>query len=190
VAGAAGGAVGSVRSPGSEAAAGAAAPERSDAGTATEMPSQRADRGASEAIVRKSRTASGPGVTVRAAEVAALQRWFARVWPAIALGGGEIGEVGAVEAIARELFRPALAAVTGVLLASSPVLPTSGGPLPLDGRQGAAGGSRSAPGSPTPVPAGGEGGGVVYLIAIAALLGLLGFTVWREFRVALHPRLR
>jgi hypothetical protein len=120
--------------------------------------------------------------------VVALQRWLARVWPAIALGGGEIGGGGAVEAIARDLFGPALAAIGGVLLASSPIFPTSGD-LPLGGRHGVAGASRSAPGQPL-VPAAGDGGGTLYLIAIVGLLVLLGFTVWREFRIALHPRLR
>lgn len=158
-------------------------PERSGNGAAM-APQHRADQDASEAIVRRSRTASSPPVAVRAAEVAALQRWLARVWPAIALGGGEISRVGAVEVIAGGLFPPALAAIAGVLLASSPVPLTSGDP-PLGGDQGVAGASRSAPA--LPAPAAGEGGGIVYLIAIAGLLALLGFTVWREFRVALHP---
>lgn len=158
--------------------------ERSGNGPAM-APQHRADQDASEAIVRRSRTTSSPPVAVRAAEVAALQRWLARVWPAIALGGGEISRVGAVEVIAGDLFRPALAAIAGVLLASSPVPLTSGDP-PLGGDQGVAGASRSAP---PPAPVAGEGGGIVYLIAIAGLLALLGFTVWREFRIALHPGL-
>jgi hypothetical protein len=91
-----------------------------------------------------------------------------------------------VEVIAGDLFRPALAAITGVLLASSPIPQASGDSL-LDGDHGVAGASRSAP---PPVPVAGDGGGIVYLIAIVGLLGLLAFTVWREFRIALHPGLR
>lgn len=88
------------------------------------------------------------------------------------------------------LLPPALAAVTGVLLASSPILPTSG-EGPFAGHQGVAGASRSAPSAPNPAPAPSvaEGGSVFYLIAIAGLLALLAFTVWREFRIALHPGL-
>lgn len=188
VAGAAPGVVGSVTGVGNKAANGTATYERSG-GAPAAASQHRADRGASEASVPRSRTGSSPPVAVRAAEVAALQRWLARVWPAIALGGGEISGVGMVETIAGDLFRPALAAITGVLLASSPILPTSGDPLPLSGHQGVAGASRSAP-APPPVPATGDGGGIVYLIAIAGLLALLAFTVWREFRIALHPGLR
>lgn len=156
--------------------------------TPAAAPQHRADRGAGEAIVPLRRTASGPPVAVRAAEVAALQRWLARIWPAVALGGGGAGGAGVVEAVAADLLRPVLTAVTGLLLASSPVIPSSGD-ASLAGHQGVAGASRSAP-APSPPAAADDGGKIVYLIAIAGLLGLLGFTVWREFRLALHPRLR
>lgn len=188
VAGAAQGTADSVTSVGNEAASGAATtPERSDDGAAM-APQHRADRGASEAIVRRGRTASSnPPVAVRAAEVAALQRWLARVWPAVALGGSGVSGAGVVELIAGDLFGSALAAVAGLLPASSPVLPASGD-APLAGHHGVAGASRSAP-NPAPAPAAAEGGSVLYLIAIAGLLALLAFTVWREFRIALHPGL-
>jgi hypothetical protein len=186
VAGAAQGAADSVTRVGNEAAGRAATTsERSADGPAT-APQHRVDQGAGEAIVRRSRTASSPPVAVRAAEVAALQRWLARVWPAIALGGGGAGGVGVVGAIAGGLFRPALAAIAGMLLASSPI-PLASGDSTLGGEHGVAGASRSAPAL---VPDAGDGGGIVYLIAIAGLLGLLVFTVWREFRMALHPGLR
>lgn len=187
MAGAAQGAVGSVTGVGNKAANGTATYERSG-GAPAAAPQHRADAGANEAIVPERRTASSPPVAIRAAEVAALQRWFAQVWPAIALGGGEISRLGAVEAIVAALFQPALAAITGVLLASLPVLPTSGD-APLTGHHGVAGASRSGS-APSPAPAAADGGGVLYLIAIAGLLALLAFTVWREFRIALHPRLR
>lgn len=91
-----------------------------------------------------------------------------------------------VGAIAEDLFRPALAAVAGLLLVSSPISQT-GGDLPITGDPAAPGTSRSAP-AHAPVAA--DGGKIVYLIAIAALTALLAFTVWREFQAALHPGAR
>ncbi len=148
----------------------------------------RAERGAGEAIAPRNRTASGSPVAVTAGEVASLQRWLARVWPAVALGVGGASGAGIVEVIAGDLFRPTLAVVTGLLLASSPVFPASGD-APLTGQHGVAGASRAAP-APAHLPAAGDGGGIVYLIAITGLLALLAFTVWREFRMALPHGLR
>jgi hypothetical protein len=93
-----------------------------------------------------------------------------------------------IAAITREvlpggLSRPALAAVTGLLLASSS-LPQANDDPPPAGSPAATNSPRSDPG---PLPIGGDGGNVLYLIAIVGLLGLLAFTVWKEFRVALHP---
>jgi hypothetical protein len=184
IAGAAQGAVDSVTRVGNEAASGATTSEHGAEAPAT-APLHRVDRGASEAIVRERRKASSPLVAVRAAEVAALQRWLARVWPAISLGGSGVIGPGVVGVIAGGLFRPALAAVTGVLVASSPILPTSGD-APLAEHHGVAGASRSAP-NPAPTPAAAEGGSVFYLIVMAGLLALLAFTVWREFQISLHP---
>ncbi len=187
VGGAAQNVVDSVTRAGNEAASGTAAtPERSD-GAAAAATQHRVDRTASEAIVRRTPTASSPPV-VSAAEVAALQRWLARVWPAVALDDGGVSGGGVVGAIAADLFRPALVAVTGLLLAGSPILPTSGDP-PLVGHHGVAGASRSSVPNPAPAPSAADGGSVVYLIVIAGLLGLLAFTVWREFRIALRPGL-
>lgn len=188
MAGAAQGAVDLVTGTGSEAARGAATPEPGDDGPAM-APQHRADAdadaGAGKAIVRESRTALNPPVAVRAAEVAALQRWLARVWPAVALGGSGVNGAGVVEVIAGDLLRPALTAVTGLLRVSSPIFPTGGDPAPA-GHQGVAGASRSAPASPVTT----DGGSVLYLIVVAGLLALLAVTVWREFWIALHPRLR
>lgn len=193
VAGAARETVDSVIGVGNEASGGAAPTERSKADTATPARQGGAPRaseaGASEAVVRERRSAPSSAVAVRAAEPAALQRWLARVWPAVALGDGGIGGLdAALAAITERVFRPALAAFTGLQLVSSPLLSPAGDP-PFGGGQGVAGASRSAP-VPPPVPSAGDGGGIGYLLAIAGLLGLLGFTVWREFRLALHPNLR
>jgi len=180
--------VDSVANVGNEAASRAATTsERSDDGGAA-APQHRDEAGASEAVVRERRQASSPPLAIRAAEVAAWQRWLARVWPAIPLGGSGVIGIGID---AGDLFRPALAVVTGLLLASSPILPTSGdvpasGDVPLAGHHGVAGISRATP-NPPPAPVAAEGGRVLYLIAMAALLALLAFTVWREFRIALHP---
>lgn len=172
------------RVPRTEASDGVPRTEASEDGPAAAL--QRGGAGGgSEAIARERRTASGAGVAVRAAEVAALQRWLARVWPAVALDGGGVDGLAVARAIAGGLLPPGLAAVTGLLLASSPVLPASGD-APLAGDQGVAGASRSSA-VPSPPPSAADVVKAAYLIAIAALLGLLAFTVWREFRVALHP---
>lgn len=190
------GAAGSVRSTvdsvtgvGSEAVNARATSEHSgDVPAAVAQDGGRANANADEVPIRERRTGASPPVAVRPAEVAAFQRWLARVWPAVALGGIWGGEVGEVEVLAGAMLRPALAAVTGLLLASSPILPASGD-APLAGQQGVAGASRSAPAS-SPSPTVVEGGWkLVFLIAIGVLLALLAFTVWREFRAALHPGL-
>lgn len=182
VAGAAHSVVDSVASVGNKAAPRPASSERSDEVPAAALP-YRVEGSASEALVRERRRAS-PSVAVKAAKVAVLQRWLARVWPAIALGGGGAGD-GVAGMIAGELFHPALVAATAMLFASSPILPASGD-APLAGHHGVAGASRSAP-DQAPAPAVAEGGSVLYMILMAGLLALLAFTVWREFRVALHP---
>jgi hypothetical protein len=187
VGGAAQSVVDSVTSTGNEAASRAATSERNNAPPAT-APSHRLERGASEAATRERRKASSPPLAVRPAEVAALQRWLAYVWPAVPLGGSGVIGAGVAGVVAEDLFGPALAAVTGVLLASSPILAASGD-APLAGHHGVAGASRSAP-HPAPVPAAAEGGNVLYMIAMVGLLAVLAFTVWREFRIALHPGVR
>jgi hypothetical protein len=186
VAGDARGTIDSVAGTGSEAADGVPRIEQaSDDGPAAVVQPGGAG-GGSEANVRERRTASSAATAVRAAEVAPLQRWLARVWPAVALDGGGVNGLAVAGAIAGGLLPPGLAAaVTGLLLASSPILPASGD-APLAGDQGVAGASRSSP-VPSPPPSAADVAKAAYLIAIAALLGLLGFTVWREFRVALHP---
>jgi hypothetical protein len=187
VAGAASGTVDSIVNRGSDAANGAATAERSDdRPVALAQKDGAASGSGSAAPLRKRRTASSPPFAVRAAEVAALQRWLARVWPAVSLGGGGISGAPAVDEIAGDVFRPVLAVVSGLLLASSP-FPTSGEGS-LAARHGVAGASQSSP-APFPQPTADDGVKVVYLIAIAGLLALLAFTVWREFRIALHPGL-
>lgn len=183
LAGTARGAADSVIESGSEALNRVAPAERGGASTAAP---RSGGAGVSQgAVGRERRTASSSQVVVRATGVAAL-RWLARIWPAVALGGDGSGGARAVSIVAGGLVRPALAAVAGLLLASSPILPTSVD-APLAGHHGVAGASRSAP-NPAPLPA--EGGSFLYLIAMAVLLALLAFTVWREFRIALHPGLR
>lgn len=122
---------------------------------------------------------------IRAAREAPLRQWFAYVWPAIALGGGPIGERGWVaDAIGSELFRPvatgiarflsaaagsAARAAVGSTLASPPVAHEPQPALPE-----------------TPAPAG--GGGIAYFLFLAALLAVLAYTIWSEFRTALRTR--
>ena len=189
MAGAAQSVVHSVAGVGEKAPSRAASSERSDEAPAGSARAALPDRvegsaGGAQALVREPRKSSSPSVAVRPAKAAVLQRWLARVWPAIALGGGGAGD-GVAGMIAGELFRPALVAATAMLLASSPILPASGD-APLAGHHGAVGASRSAP-DQAPAPAVAEGGSVLYMIVMAGLLALLAFTVWREFHVALHP---
>jgi hypothetical protein len=120
--------------------------------------------------------------------VAAARRWLARVWPGIALGGDGSGESGTVGVTAEpgEVFRSALAAIGALLLTSSATPEVGGGdsPSPLAGHPA---GGAAAQSAPTRAPDTPDGGEIFYLIAIAGLLALLAFTVWRELRVALRP---
>lgn len=72
---------------------------------------------------------------------------------------------------------------------SSPIFGADGDPLLSGDPTGTATSQREAAPSPSPGPFASvaEGGKLVYLLAIIGLLGLLVFTVWREFRTALHP---
>jgi len=141
------------------------------------IPSINAESGA-----RSSAPTSSAPPSIRAARVAALQRWFAYIWPAIPLGGGT-GRASAVAAISRNLLRPAVAAAARTL-----ILTLSNTPLPVDspfaGDTGAANSRHpSLPASPTAE----DGKKILYLVAFAALLALLAFTIWREFQSALRP---
>jgi hypothetical protein len=184
IAGVARGAIGSVAGAGSEVAAEVATPRRDD-GSALVAPSGRdpaAD--ARRATIRGNGNHVGAPISVRVAEVAALRRWLARVWPAIALGAD--GSVGArvVGAVAGDLLQPAIAALTRLPL-ESPLAPSlSSVDSPLGGSSGPVTASEPSTAS---VPAPGEGGNLLYLLPIAGLLALLAFTVWREFDAALRP---
>lgn len=79
--------VGSVTSTGKETTQQVAASARND-GSRVSTPPNGPDAGASEATLRAIGTPSSAPPSITAAEVAALQRWFARVWPAVPLGGG------------------------------------------------------------------------------------------------------
>jgi hypothetical protein len=124
---------------------------------------------------------SSPPPSIRAARAAPLQRWLAYVWPAIRLGGGA-GRASPVVAIAEGLLRPAAALAQKLALALSHARRPIG--LPLAGGPGSAN-PRHAP-LPT-IPPVGDRSKTLYLIALAALMALLAFTVWREFRSALRP---
>ena len=178
------GAVGSVAGAGSEALPGAVTPEGSDGNRTSLTPGAPGDpRGSATGAVSRGRSGTGDApISVRAAEVAPLQRWLARVWPAIALGGdGSAGNVD-LGVMARDLFRPTVAAATALLTAPAAALEL--GDSAVAGRS-ASTAEPQPPSGPFPVPS--AGGKVLYLLALAALLVLMGFTVWREFHVALKP---
>lgn len=156
----------------------------------TSLPQSRPSAGASSARVRATRAASSSPPSIKPAEVAALQHWIASIGPAIALEGGESarGWIAAlIDGGLEGVFRPALAAVAPlqslVSPDSRPVVdspPGAGVPATSTGSQ---------PAAPIAPPSA-SGPELIYLLAIAALLGLLAFTVWRELRHAIHPHLR
>jgi hypothetical protein len=125
-------------------------------------------------------------ISIAAAEVAALQRWFAHVWPAIALGGAGSVYDWVPAAIGESLLRRALAGIAQSLFAvPSLARAISDSPSVESG---------SAQDSPlrafTNAAALVSWKTIVYVFALAALLALLAFTVWREFRSALRPGVR
>lgn len=115
----------------------------------------------------------------------ALQRWLAHVWPGIALIGGDAGGGAVAEAIEAGLLDPA-AATVGELLLATVSATTTAGDSPLATLPPAARdrytdllGAMST-----------DWKKILYRIALAVLLALLAFTVWKEFKDALRPRLR
>jgi hypothetical protein len=126
-------------------------------------------------------------LSVRPADVAAVRRWIARIWPGVPLGGGSDGG-GILTAVGTELLRPAITAVARSLLAVAGVARAVGdggaSPVGTPAKPSAPHGFLSNVASPTTWTQ------IPYLVAIAALLALLAFTIWREFRSALHPHPR
>jgi hypothetical protein len=120
--------------------------------------------------------------------VAALQRWFARVWPAISLGGSGVDRGPAAGTAAGDLLPPAAAAaIAARLLSPAPPLSRAAG----DSALGVHPGTTNAPQPALPgAHAAAHGAEIIYLFALAALLALLAFTLWREFRSALRPGMR
>jgi hypothetical protein len=129
-------------------------------------------------------TGSNAPPSIAAAEVAALRRWLARVWPAIALGGGAGDGWGAGVIADLLLLRPA-AVVTARLL-TPPAAGAPGGPGPV-GHPATANAPQPAPPA---TPASPDEEKTVYLVVFAALLAFLVFTIWREFRTTLRPGVR
>lgn len=190
IAGVARNAVGSVTSAGREATQQAPVSARHDGGRGISDGSQVStspsapDAGASKATPRAIGTPSSAPPSIAPVEVAALQRWFARIWPAIPLGGGA-GRGWAAGAIG-DLFRPAVAA-TARLLFLAPLAARATSASPFVGHPGTAISPRlSLPDARAPA----DGTRIAYLIVLAALLALLAFTIWKEFRSALRPGVR
>jgi hypothetical protein len=81
-----------------------------------------------------------------------------------------------------DLFRPAAAAAARLL---APLLVRAVGDSPVVGHPGTANAPRAAlPDAAAPAEK------IAYLVVFAMLLALLAFTVWREFRSVLRPRVR
>ncbi len=176
--------VGSVTSAGKETTQQVAAPIRNDDSQVSTPPNgPTAD--ASKAAPRAIGTPSSAPSSIAAAEVAALQRRFARIWPAIPLGGGAGREW--VARVIGGLFRQTAVAAAQSLF-STPLVARAAGDSPSVGQPGRTAISPRLSPPAAPVSAGGTR--VIYLVVIAALLALLAFTVWREFRSALRPGVR
>lgn len=180
IAGAARNSVGSVTSTSKEATQQVAASARNDGSQISTIPNGR-DAGASEATPRAIGTPSSAPPSITAAKVAALQRWFAHIWPAIPLGGSAVR--GWAARVIWDLFRPA-AATTARLLPLAPLVARAASDSPFVGHPGTA----IAPQPALPdAPASADGKRTIYLIVLAALLALLAFTIWREFHSVLRP---
>jgi hypothetical protein len=175
--------VGSVTSTGRETTQQAAASARDDGSwvsTPPNGPGTQAQARLPSAARSAPASSSPPSIT--AAEVAALQRWFIRVWPAIALGG--LGRGWAARVIG-DLFRPA-AATTARLPFLPPLASRAPSDSPFAGHPGAANAPQLAlPNSPASADS-----RIIYRVVLAALLAFLAFTIWREFRSALRPGVR
>jgi hypothetical protein len=182
-AGAAKEAAGSVESAGAEATRQTDASLGTEGSRATTYPSGSAPA-PNKASTPAIGTAFGAPPSVVAAEVAPLHRWLARIWPAIALGGGDRGWVAGVM---EDLLRPA-AAVTARLLPLYPSVSVAPAAV-ADSRLARQHGTANAPQPPLlDAAASGDAGRVAYLIAFAALMAILAFTIWKEFRASLRPR--
>ena len=173
--------VGSVMSTGKETTQQMAASARND-GSQVSTPPNGPDAG--KATPRAIDIPSKAPPSIAAAEVVALQRWFARIWPAIPLGGG--ADRGWIARAIGDLFRPA-AVATARLLFLHPLVAQAASDSPFAGHPGTA----IAPRLALPnAPASADGKRIIYLIVCVALLALLAFTIWREFRSALRPGAR
>ena len=148
------------------------------------------DAGTSGATPGATGTASSTSPSIDDAEVAALYRWLARIWPAIALGDGEVGQGVLARALEGGLFHPAVATVARLLSLVPPIVravadsPTVGSLATANAPQPAPPDNAPANGAPTPAA---DGKRAVYLVALVALLALLAFTIWKEFRSTLRP---
>jgi len=143
----------------------------------------RPDAGASKTAPAGNNTPSKAPPSIKPAEVAALQRWFFHIWPAIPLGGDESDRGEAARVLMGDLLRPAAAAIAR-LLPLAPAITAASGDSSLGDHPGTA----SAPKPALPdAPAAATERSLIYLVALVALLALLAFTIWREFRAVLRP---
>lgn len=118
--------------------------------------------------------------SIKPAEVAALQRWFFRIWPAIPLGGNGVDRGEAARVLMGDLLRPAAAAIARLLSLAPPITAASGD-SPLGEHPGTANTPKPA------LPDAATGRELIYLVALVALLALLASTIWRELRAVLRP---
>jgi hypothetical protein len=144
----------------------------------------RSPAGAGKATPRAIGTASSAPLSVSDARVA-LQHWFARVWPAIALGGSEAGRDFVARLVEEDLFRPVVVVMARLLSLAPPTIRAAAiqaaGDSPLVRHPVTANEEPqlALPDVPA-VPVDQEK--TLYLIASAALLATLAFMLRGEFR--------
>jgi hypothetical protein len=173
-----------------------AAPSASDGDRASVLPS--GPTGISKTTPRAIGTASSAPPSVSDAEVAALQRWFARVWPAIGLGG-EAGRDLVVRLIEGDLFRPVVVVMTRLLSLVPPTIQAAAVQAAADSPpvRGPSLARHPVTGNEVPqlalpdvpaVPLDEEQ--TLYLIAFVALLASLVFMLRGEFRSTFRAGVR
>jgi hypothetical protein len=184
IAGAARNRVGSVTRADEKTAARRTASAHSDSGSTSVS-----QGGAGASLPRATTDAGGsvPGapLSIPAADIAAAERWIARVWPGIPLGGGA-GGTGPLGGAASALLHPAVLAATQ-LLALVPSLLQRAGDSP-SAIPPATANTPELTLSDASVST--DWMKVVYLVTLIVLLALLAFTIWKEMGPVLRASMR
>ncbi|HEX5762265.1 MAG TPA: hypothetical protein VFY04_04000 [Solirubrobacterales bacterium] len=131
----------------------------------------------------------GDPLSVMPADIAAAERWLARVWPAIALGGVVSGGL-PTDGAAAALLRPAIVVVAQLIsLPSSRASLASNPAGDLSSPRTSVPASGAKPTVPDPSTAA-DWKKTLYTVVLVALLALLALTIWKEMWPVLRANLR